>query len=39
LLWPSAKAAKVGGDRGDVIAALGDAVRVPLANDRAAARR
>jgi hypothetical protein len=39
LLWPSAKAAKVGDDRSDVIAAPGDAVRVPLASDRAAARR
>jgi hypothetical protein len=39
LLWPSAKAAKVGDDRSDVIAAPGDAVLVPLASDRAAARR
>jgi hypothetical protein len=33
LLWPSAKAARVGDDDGDVIAAPGDAVRVPLASD------
>jgi hypothetical protein len=39
LLWSSTKAAKVGDDRGDIVAALGDVVRVPLASDRAAARR
>jgi hypothetical protein len=39
LLWPSARAAKVGDDDGDVIAAPGNAVRVPLASDRGAARR
>jgi hypothetical protein len=39
LLWLSVKVAKVGDDDGDVIAAPGDAVRVPLASDLAAARR